>query len=177
MRKIKLYIASSLDGKIASDDGSFQFLDEYNSPAEDYGYNEFLDSVDITIMGNTTYQQIRNFESGFPYKSKRNYVFTRNTELKADENVTYISRDHLSFIQTLKKDNGKDIWLIGGGKINSFFLTNKLLDELILFIIPVLLGDGIPLFEKTDFFSKVQLTGTKTYNNGVIELKYNFNNA
>lgn len=177
MRKIKLYIASSLDGKIASDDGSFQFLDEYNSPAEDYGYTKFLDSVDTTIMGNTTYQQINSIESEFPYIGKRNFVFTRNTELKEDENVTFLSHDQLSVIQSLKEEPGKDIWLIGGGKVNSFFLKNKLIDELILFVMPVLLGNGIPLFEKADFLASVQLTGTKTYDNGVIELRYNFHNA
>ena len=177
MRKIKLYIASSLDGKIAGVDGSIQWLDEFNSPDEDYGYKEFLDSVDTTIMGNATYRQILGFESEFPYKSKRNYVVTRNTELKADEHVTYLSHDHLSFIRSLKNKAGKDIWLIGGGKVNSFFLTNHLIDELILFIIPVLLGNGIPLYEKSDFLAAVQLSGTKTYNNGVIELRYTFHHA
>ena len=177
MRKIKLYIASSLDGKIAGADGSIQWLDEFNSPDEDYGYKEFLDSIDTTIMGNATYQQILSFESEFPYKGKRNYVFTRNSELKADEHVSYLSQDHLQFVRTLKKESGNDIWLIGGGKVNTFFLTNQLIDELILFIIPVLLGNGIPLFENTNFLTTLQLVNTKTYNNGVIELKYNFNNA
>jgi dihydrofolate reductase len=177
MKKIKLYIASSLDGKIARQDGSIDWLDEYNSPDEDYGYAKFLDSVDTTVMGNDTYQQVLNLSPEFPYSSKKNYVFTRNREFEKDENVTFISENHLSFMKSLKDDSGKDIWLIGGGKVNSFFLANNLIDELILFVIPVLLGNGIPLFEKIDFSAPVQLFGSKYYDNGVMELKYNFNNA
>jgi dihydrofolate reductase len=177
MRKIKLYIASSLDGKIARPDGNIDWLDEFNSPAEDYGYNDFMDSVDTTVMGNTTYQQILKMGPGFPYNNKRNYVFTRNSGLKQDGNVTYRSGDLFSFVQSLKQESGKDIWLVGGGQVNAFFLNNDLIDELILFFIPVLIGDGIPLFDQSDRLKNLTLTGNKSYPNGVVELKYNFNNA
>jgi len=177
MRKVKLYIASSIDGKIALPDGNIDWLNDFNNPDQDYGYKDFLDSVDITIMGNKTYQQVLSFGKEFPYRDKRNYVFTRNTGLIKDENVDFVSRDYLSFIHALKNETGKDIWLIGGSKVNSFFLANNLIDELILFIIPVLLGDGIPLFEKPGVLTEARLAGTKCYSNGVVELKYNFNNA
>lgn len=177
MRKIRLYIATSLDGKIARQDGSIDWLDDFNSPDEDYGYAKFLESVDTTIMGNSTYQQVLNLSPEFPYASKMNYIFTRNKELEKHENVIFITENHLSFVKSLKERPGKDIWLIGGGKVNAFFLANNLIDELILFIIPVLLGDGIPLFEKINFSVPVQLSGSKSYDNGVMELKYNFNNA
>ncbi len=177
MRKIKLYIASSLDGKIAGPDGNIDWLNDFNSPDQDYGYAEFLDSVDITIMGNSTYRQILNFGSEFPYRKKMNYVFTRNTELKKDDHVTFVSHDHLSFIQNLKNETGRDIWLIGGSQVNSFFLRHNLIDELILFAMPVVLGEGIPLFETSDIIKKLELTGNKLYDHGVMELKYNFKNA
>jgi dihydrofolate reductase len=128
-------------------------------------------------MGNSTYQQVLGLSPEFPYASKMNYVFTRNKELEKDENVTFVTENHLSFVKSLKEKPGKDIWLIGGGKVNAFFLENNLIDELILFIIPVLLGDGIPLFEKTGLSVPVQLSGSKTHGNVVMELKYNFNNA
>src|SRR5664279_1394932 len=123
MRKIKLYIAVSLDGKIAKPDGDVKWLDKIPNPDHlDYGYSDFLKSIDTTLMGNYTYKQLLGFGIDFPYGGKANYVFTRNTELKEDENVKYISTDPVSFVKDLKSSTGGDIWLIGGGEVNSLFL-------------------------------------------------------
>jgi dihydrofolate reductase len=82
MRKIVLYIAASLDGKIARKDGDVKWLDEFSDPEQmDYGYNDFLNSIDTTLMGNNTYKQLLGFGIDFPYRGKTNYVFTRNARL------------------------------------------------------------------------------------------------
>ena len=176
MRKIILYIAVSLDGKIAGLKGDITWLDEFNSPDEDYGYKKFLDSVDVTLMGHNTYDQVWSFEGEFPYKDKKNYVFTGNASLSQDENVSFISSDHLTFVQQLKKEPGKNIWLIGGSKINHFFLKNNLIDEMIVFVIPVFLGEGIPLFEASAERRSLNLVKEHRYKNGVIELNYRIKN-
>ncbi len=91
-RKIILYIACSLDGKIADRTGSVSWLEELPNPDQtDYGYNDFLASVDTTIMGNKTYRHILGFGIDFPYQEKINYVITRNKTLAHDENVQYVS--------------------------------------------------------------------------------------
>lgn len=117
------------------------------------------------------------FGIDFPYRDKRNYVFTRNPELSEDENVKYISHDTVSFVNDIKSDKGGDIWLIGGGEVNSMLLNEKLIDELIVFIIPVVLGDGIPLFCFIPIIAKLELIRSNTYSNGVVEMNYKINNA
>jgi dihydrofolate reductase len=170
MRKIISYIAASVDGKIAGPEDDLSWLDAFNSPDNDYGYQDFLDTIDTTLMGNSTYQQI--LKSDFPYKNKVNFVFTQHQPEKDAEYVTFVTREHLQFVQNLKEQEGKNIWLIGGGKMNSFFLKNNLLDEMILFVIPVFLGEGIPLFETVGLVKKFELLKSRGYPNGVMELNY-----
>lgn len=110
MRKIKLYIAVSLDGKIAKPDGDVSWLDELPNPDHlDYGYADFLSSIDTTLMGNSTYRQLLGFGIDFPYRGKTNYVFTRNTALKEDENVKFISHEPISIVKEIKSGKGRDI--------------------------------------------------------------------
>lgn len=173
MRKIKLYIAVSLDGKIAKPDGDVKWLDEFPNPDHlDYGYAEFLNSIDTTLMGNNTYKQLLGFGIDFPYSGKANYVLTRNTKLTEDEHVKYISKNMVSYVNDLKSHIGGNIWLIDGGEVNTMFLKEKLIDELIIFIIPIVLGEGIPLFESTSIETKLEMIKSHTYSNGVIGINY-----
>ncbi|MEZ4884690.1 MAG: dihydrofolate reductase family protein [Chitinophagales bacterium] len=146
MRKIKLYIATSINGYIAKSDGSVGWLDTIPNPnPTDYGYFDFLKSVDTTLMGNATYQQILGFDVPFPYADKINYVFSR-TQSGVDEYATFVSENIVEFVQELTTQEGKDIWLVGGGELNGFFLKNGLIDEMIVSVMPMVLGSGIPLF-------------------------------
>jgi len=174
MRKIKLYIAVSLDGKIAKPNGDVGWLDEFSNL--DYGYADFLSSIDTTLMGNKTYQQLLSFGTEFPYRGKANYVFTRNTDLKEDENVKFVSDAPVSFVKIIKSAEGGDIWLIGGGEVNTLLLNERLIDEMIIFVIPVVLGDGIPLFGNTPELTKLQMIKSNTYGNGVVEINYKVSN-
>ena len=120
MRKIKLYIATSLNGKIAKPDGSVDWLEAIPKPDNsDYGYSEFYDTVDTTLQGHNTYKKIQSWGIQFPYKGKKNYVLTTDTTLKRNDDVEFISDDHVNFVKGLKEENGGDIWLIGGGKTNA----------------------------------------------------------
>ena len=178
MRKIKLYIAVSLDGKLAKPNGDVSWLDELPKPDHsDYGYAGFLSSVDTTLMGNNTYKQLLGFGIDFPYRGKENYVFTRNEDLKEDQNVKFISQDPVSFVREIKSGEGGDIWLIGGGELNTQLLNGKLIDKLIIFVIPVVLGEGIPLFGSTSIETKLEMIKSNTYSNGVVEINYKINNA
>lgn len=165
MRKVRLYIAQSLDGFIARPDGKVDWLEvekEGLEPVPDYGYAEFLAQIDTTLMGFNTYREVLGFGIPFPYPDKTNYVFSRNHK-KVDENpVEFISSDATGFVANLKRDIGKDIWLIGGAWLNRVFLEAGLIDEIIITTKSTVLGSGISLFdmgkEINDFyFHSVQL--------------------
>lgn len=173
MRKLKLYIALSLNGKIATLDGSVDWLESIPNPDKiDYGYHEFYQTIDTTIQGNNTYKQIISWGIDFPYADKKNYVFTNQQELSNTEHVEFISTNHIDFVQQLKRGKGKDIWLIGGGQLNTMFINNKLIDEIQLFIMPIILSDGIELFEAIPTETRLNLIETKPYPTGAVELKY-----
>jgi dihydrofolate reductase len=168
MRKVVLFIATSLDGFIAGKDGNIDWL--YTDG--DFGYTEFLKSIDTTLMGHNTYKDILQFGT-FPYPDKKNYVFTRQKR-EADSNpVTFITGGVANFVSCLKSEKGKNIWLIGGGQINSILLNNNLIDQMIISIHPKVLGEGIPLF-KTESLSNLQfqLERHKVYERGLVQLTY-----
>lgn len=173
MRKLISYIAISLDGKIAKADGDIGWLDEVPNPDKtDYGYQSFYESIDTTLMGNTTYKQVLGFGIDFPYAAKKNFVITRDQKLSRDENATYISREIKEFVLSLKKKEGKDIWLVGGGQLNSYMLNEGLLDELRVYVMPVVLGVGIPLFADKTSLTNIALVSSQKFSSGVVELIY-----
>lgn len=173
MRKIKLYIAISLNGKIAKTNGSVDWLESIPQPADsDYGYSDFYNSIDTTIQGNNTYKQIVDWGIEFPYKGKKNYVLTSNVDLEDNDHVSFISKDHLNFIRDLKQQDGKDIWLIGGSKANTLLLDAKLIDVLYVFVMPIVLDDGINIFDTLLSDVALNLISSKTYSTGAVEMIY-----
>ncbi len=177
MRKLKLYIAASLNGKIAEKDGSVDWLYVKEHDGEvDYGYEKFYESIDTTIQGSSTYKQVESWGIDFPYPDKKNYVITRNKNLEDNQDVEFISDNHLKFIKDLKNKKGKDIWLIGGGQINTMLLNEGLIDELHLFCMPIILTDGIDIFEGLPVRKDIKLIETKTHDTGAIEIRYQIKN-
>jgi dihydrofolate reductase len=168
MRKIKLYIASSLDGYIAGEGGNIDWL----FTDEDYGYAKFYDSIDTILIGRKTYDQSLKFDE-YPYKGKKVYVLTRRIEDKKNTRyVEYIDVDIPNFVRHLLKLGGKDIWLLGGGEIVSILLNADLVDEIILSIHPVILGRGIPLFSNMKKRVYLQLLESKPFGSGLVQLCY-----
>lgn len=173
MRQIKLYIAMSLNGKIASKDGGVDWLEATPNPNNlDYGYVDFYDSVDTTIQGKATYQKIIDWGLEFPYTTTKNFVLTRNPNMENTKDVEFVSANHIPFIKQLKKYEGKDIWLIGGGQVNTLLLQAGLIDEIRVFLMPIIIPDGIGLFEALPPQTQLTLMDTMTFPTGVVELKY-----
>ena len=163
----------SLNGKIASKDGSVDWLGAIPNPDQlDYGYTEFYDTIDTTIQGYSTYKQIMDWEIEFPYAGKKNYVLTRDRDRKNTERVTFISKDHIDFIRRLKEQDGKDIWLIGGGQVNTMLLNAGLIDELHIYLMPIILSEGIRLFEALPMKTLLELNTVKSFPTGVVEMIY-----
>lgn len=167
MAETILFIASSLDGFIASSDGSVDWL----FTDQDYGYSEFFAGIDIVVMGNKTYEQILSFGE-YPYEDKQGFVITRDTTKTIDKNITYINQEIPEFIAGLRSSTQRNIWLVGGGEVIKIFLKQRAIDRLILSIHPLLLGSGIPLFLPEFPSQTLELQDTKTFASGLVQLDY-----
>lgn len=164
-RKVKLYIAVSLDGYIADIHGGVEWLDNCQLP--DYissDYDNFIQTVDTIIMGKTTYTQVVEELSPnvWPYKQCLTYVLTHQT-LENKENIIFYRGDIVSIINDLKQQSGKDIWICGGANVIEQLLKEDLIDIYHLTVAPILLGEGIRLFTQTQ---SRNLDFVKSYQDG-----------
>lgn len=172
MKKIKLYIAASIDGYIARNDGDLDWLMKYPINSEtNYGYDDFYKSVDTVIMGGQTYRDILNMDFVWPYKDKTSYVVTRNS-MGTKENVHFITENIVEEISKLREEKGQDIWLVGDGQLITMLLNQDMVDEMIITTIPVLLGNGIPLFPDSPKELEWKLQDCRSYENGIVQIVY-----
>ena len=173
-RDLVLFIATSLDGYIATKDESLEWL--FNVEGEgDNGYSDFYESVDTVLMGKKTYEWLMKQETGeFPYKNKACYVFTRSP-IEDTDDVKFTNEDIISFTNKLKNQEGKNIWIVGGGELLQSFIKEKLVDELIITVAPSIIGKGIPLFKEGDYQLDLSLKGTRNFNQ-FVELHYGVRN-
>ncbi len=175
MSTIALYSAYSLNHKIARADGSVAWLDEIDHPeGEDYGYHDFYASIGTIIMGYSTFQQLLNWGIDWPYPDKKNYVITQKQEPVAHDMVEFVNSNPIACIQAIKRQSEAGIWLIGGGGKSTLLLNAGLIDQMILHIMPVILPDGIDLFEGQPHETKLKLMEEKKYPSGVLEAIYAF---
>lgn len=158
-RKTVLYIAASLDGYIASDDGSIEWLVKYDSSIS--GYDEFISTVDTVVMGYATFRQLTEELSVgvWPYEGMDAYVVSSRDHENRKE-VTFV-KDPIKLVEELKRKDGKTIWIVGGAKLAHSLFDAGLIDELVLTIVPESIGKGIPLFPKTPM--TLQTIQTKHY--------------
>jgi len=167
MRDIILYIATSLDGYIARLDESVEWL----FMDGDYGYEAFYASIDTVLLGRKTYAQILGF-GDYPYPDKQNYVFTRSSDLPQAEGVEFVAADLASFVRDLKTQPGRNIWLVGGAEIVAELMKHDLVDEFVISVHPIVLGDGIPLFLTGLETVELEFVSVKTYESGLVQLTY-----
>lgn len=166
MRKVKLFIASSLDGYIARTDGSVDWL----FTDDDYAYAKFYASIDTVIMGRKTFDTALKFEKQ-PYKDKKSYVFTRRPPNQEFYNVEFVSNVIGITRRLVHSDNNKDIWLVGGAEINSILVKAGLIHEIIIAIHPTILGSGIPLFKGVGQVD-MKVIDLAKYGNGLLQVRY-----
>lgn len=165
VRKLKtvLYIAASLDGYIAAEDESLDWLLNVEGDG-DNGFSKFYDTVDTILMGRKTYDWIMEHEGqDFPYKGKECYVFSKARQ-ESSKNVTFINSDPAEFAESIKNKRGKNIWLVGGGILIDAFFKQKAVDTIIINIAPIILGSGIPLFHDSDLQTRLSLKKIRRYN-------------
>ena len=166
MTKVLAYIASSLDGYIARENGGIDWLPE----TAESGYGAFYNSIDTVIMGKTTYDQVLTFGE-YPYKDKKSFVFTKSSTQNKDKNTEFVS-DVEKFVKDGFPRTGENIWLVGGAQIIASFLNQGAVDEIIISVIPILLGKGMPLFKNIENETKLELVKTVKYEQ-LVDLHYN----
>lgn len=170
-RKLILYIACSLDGYIAKPHDDLSFLNVVQKDGEDYGYNEFISSVDTAIIGRKTYDWVMTQVKEFPYSEKEIYIITR-TKRPKEGNLTFYSGDLKKLVTNLKNKTGRNIFCDGGAEIVNELLKAKLFDELIISIIPTLVGEGIKLFKDDRPEQGLKLLSVKEFDIGLVQLHY-----
>jgi dihydrofolate reductase len=169
-RRIILYVAVSADGFIARPDGDVAWLDRPRT-AGDYGMAAFYKTIDTVLMGRKTYEVGLKFGQK-AYAGKKNYVFSRTLRPTAKARVEIVSGDVGELAWKLRSEEGKHIWLVGGAELAAAFLDVGQLDELIIHVIPTLVGDGIPLIQPRHRSVELTLVSTRAYRDGVVRLHY-----
>lgn len=169
-RKIIVYIATSADGYIARRDGDFSWLDR--KPVKgNYGMARFYRRVDTVIMGRKTYEiGVKMGQAG--YAGMQNYVFSRTLQKGDDPNIEFVNEDVASFARRIRRGRGKHIWLVGGSETIAAFLDSGQVDEFIIHVIPLFIGEGIPLVQPRHRNLPLHLRKVRRYRDGVVRLHY-----
>ena len=173
MRKISLFIATSLDGYIAKPDNDLSFLRLIEKEGEDYGYAEFTNTIDTLIVGRRTYDYVLEEIGPSHYDNGQRdiYVITRTERPQVGRTIFYTG-DITELVKRLKSEKGKNIYCDGGAEIINELLKHDLIDEFIISVIPVLLGDGIKLFKDGRPEQRLEFITAKTFETGLIQLYY-----
>ncbi|MBS1773145.1 MAG: dihydrofolate reductase [Bacteroidetes bacterium] len=171
MRTVILYIASSLDGYIAKPNDDLSFLSLVQKEGEDYGYHDFVNTVDVVILGRKTYDWVMKQVPEFPHADKESYIITR-TARPSIGNTHFYTGDLAALINELKTKEGKNIFIDGGAEVVNALMKSHLVDEYIISVIPVMLGEGVRLFNEGRPEERLQLISSKAFNTGLVQLHY-----
>ncbi|MDX2301472.1 MAG: dihydrofolate reductase family protein [Microscillaceae bacterium] len=170
-RKVVLYIAMSLDGYIAKTNDDISFLDKIQKAGEDYGYGEFISTIDTVIIGRKTYDKVLSMGYGFPHNDKDTYIITR-TPREQIGTVKFYTGNLTELVTRLKNQEGKNIFCDGGAEIAHELMKENLVEEFYISIIPVFLGEGIRLFKDGRPEQNLKLVSTQLFDTGLVQLHY-----
>jgi dihydrofolate reductase len=170
-RKCIVYVAMSLDGFIASSDHSLDFLKSVEKEGEDYGYHEFMENIDTVLMGRKTYDKVMSMVEVFPHSAIQTYIITQNSSPSLG-NLNFYTGELNELILSLKNQQGKDIFVDGGAFLVNSLLKLNAIDEIVVSIVPYLLGNGVALFQNSLQNINLNLTSCKHFSSGLVQLKY-----
>lgn len=170
MRKIIAYLATSADGFIARPDGDVAWLDRPRPPDE-YGMPAFLKSVDTVVMGRATWEVGQKL-GGAIVEGKRNIVLSRTLPAFAAPGAVVENVEPAELAQRLRSQKGHNVWLMGGADVFGGFLSAGAIDEIVIHIVPVLIGTGIPLLDATPRQVELKLRSTRKFADGVVRIHY-----
>ena len=170
-RKVILYIAMSLDGYIAKPNDDLTFLSIAEREGEDYGYADFMKTIDTVILGRKTFDWVMNQVTAFPYADLETYVITSTAKISKGKTIFY-SGNIIDLVVKLKRQDGENIFLVGGSDVIYELQKEKLIDEFYISIIPILLGMGVRLFKEGLPEHELVLVNSKQFPAGLVQLHY-----
>ena len=176
MKKQSVFIATSLDGFIARPDGNIDWLtEEKPSAGEDYGYNDFIASIDALVMGRHSFEKVLSFDQ-WPYKNKVIVLSSQSLNIpnRFQKQVSHLSGSPQEIVDQLAEEGYEHLY-IDGGKTIQQFLRAGFIQKMIITRIPVLIGEGIPLFGPLEQDIKLEHIKTKAYDNGFVQSRYAVN--
>ena len=171
-RRVIVNIGTSADGFIAGPDGDLEWLTSRPAPQGFYGMGAFVKSIDTKVLGRKTYEA--SVRLGAKFEPPTRYiVFSREARpVDAPLGVEFVREPVGPFMSRLREQPGKDIWLMGGGGLISSFLDEGAIDELVITVAPVFIGDGIPLIARRHRQVPLELLSVQQFENGVVQLHY-----
>jgi dihydrofolate reductase len=176
-RKVIVHIATSADGYIARPDGDLDWLTSRPKPKGFYGIAAFMKSIDTMLLGRKTYEAGLRMGGTFDPKRGRTVVFSRKTPPRdAPPGVEFVSEAIAPFVSRLREQPGKDIWLMGGGDLIASFLDERAIDEFVITVTPVFIGDGVPLIARRHLQVPLDLQAMERFEDGVVQLRYRLHN-
>ena len=169
MTRLSVFIASSIDGFIADEHGSLDWLEDAAAPAEDYGYDDFLADVDALAMGRGTYDHIAHLDP-LPFGDRPVYVFTRRP-CEPRDGVHFCSGTPQQALLSWRARGHRRVY-VDGGQLIASFLRAGLIDDMLLTTAPVILGGGTPLFPATGRRTGFRLVDVRSWPSGMVNRYY-----
>ena len=171
-RKVIVHIGTSADGYIARPDGDLEWLTSRPAPEGFYGMNAFIRSIDTKLLGRKTYEASLRLGAKFDSNS-RYIVFSRHAPpADAPSGVEFVKSGIGPFVSNLREQPGKDLWLMGGGDLIASFLDERVIDEFVISVAPVFIGDGIPLIARRHRHVPLELHSSERFDDGLVQLHY-----
>lgn len=170
MTEVVYYVAASLDGLIATPDGSVEWLAEFEGRDEDYGYAEFLAGVDAVMMGRRTFEQSLTF-GPWPYADKSGWVFAQGELRGLPEGVERTTLPPMEFVSRLDGAGVRRAWLVGGGALAGSFHEAGMIDRYIVSLMPVVLGAGVRLLGENGSPARLELESVRPIDD-VVQITY-----
>lgn len=174
IQRIKVFIAASIDGFIADKQGGIDWLTEMPNPDNsDLGYQQFMTNIDAIIMGRNTFETVCGFEMDWPYTQPVYVLSNTLTQLpeKYHDKATLVSGEIIDVIASIRKKGHGTLYVDGGGTIQSFMKEDRI-DDFIITQIPILLGDGIPLFKSMAKRLDFELTHSEVFLGQLVQSHY-----
>jgi dihydrofolate reductase len=170
-RKVIVHIATSADGYIARPDGDLDWLTSRPAPKGFYGMYDFMKTVDTELIGRKTYEM--SLRLGAKFDSRRTIVFSsQRPPADVGSAIEWTSELIGPFVRQLRAQPGKDIWLMGGGELIASFLDEQAIDEFVISVVPVFIGDGIPLLARRHRHVRLDLHKVDQFPDGLVQLHY-----
>ncbi|MCB0819557.1 MAG: dihydrofolate reductase [Bacteroidetes bacterium] len=172
MGKVILNIACSLDGFIAGENDNIDFLNSVAKEGEDYGYSEFYSGVGTVILGRKTFEKVLTLTGGVnPHSEKAVWVLSRTSASPVAE-VNYYNGDVSGLIKEIIRGSDKDVYCDGGAEVVLLLMNLNLIDEMIISIIPTILGKGTKLFKDGISPVNLKLNKSESFSTGLVQLRY-----